>query len=111
MPNCLVPLVSPGYIKAEAAGIDVPVFIALGERDVAPEPHCEPAAYSSSTDVSLFICDRMAHMHNFASTRQKLWDRLACWCAGVSAEKRAGSVVETRIGGRCVAVMAGTIEI
>jgi trans-2,3-dihydro-3-hydroxyanthranilate isomerase len=28
-----------------------------------------------------------------------------------SAEKRAGSVVETRIGGRCVAVMAGTIEI
>jgi trans-2,3-dihydro-3-hydroxyanthranilate isomerase len=28
-----------------------------------------------------------------------------------SAEKRAGSVVETRIGGRCVPVMAGTIEI
>ena len=28
-----------------------------------------------------------------------------------SAEKRDGRVVETRIGGRCVAVMAGTIEI
>jgi trans-2,3-dihydro-3-hydroxyanthranilate isomerase len=28
-----------------------------------------------------------------------------------SAEKRDGKVVETRIGGRCVAVMAGTIEI
>jgi trans-2,3-dihydro-3-hydroxyanthranilate isomerase len=28
-----------------------------------------------------------------------------------SAEKRAGSVVETRIGGRCVPVMAGTIGI
>jgi len=28
-----------------------------------------------------------------------------------SAEKRRGAVVETRIGGRCVAVMAGTIDI
>jgi len=28
-----------------------------------------------------------------------------------SAEKRGGVVVETRIGGRCVPVMAGTIEL
>ncbi|HEX3438869.1 MAG TPA: PhzF family phenazine biosynthesis protein, partial [Pseudolabrys sp.] len=28
-----------------------------------------------------------------------------------SAEKRDGKVVQTRIGGRCVAVMAGKIEI
>jgi trans-2,3-dihydro-3-hydroxyanthranilate isomerase len=28
-----------------------------------------------------------------------------------SAEKRAGRVVETRIGGTCVPVMAGTIEV
>ena len=28
-----------------------------------------------------------------------------------SAEKRGGTVVETRIGGSCIAVMAGTIEV
>jgi trans-2,3-dihydro-3-hydroxyanthranilate isomerase len=28
-----------------------------------------------------------------------------------SAEKHRGSVTETRIGGRCVAVMSGTIDI
>jgi hypothetical protein len=28
-----------------------------------------------------------------------------------SAEKRGGAVIETRIGGRCVPVMNGTIEI
>jgi hypothetical protein len=28
-----------------------------------------------------------------------------------SAEKRDGRVVETRIGGRCVPVMRGTIEV
>lgn len=85
LPNCAVAMLSPGYIKAEAAEVDVPVFIGLGERDVAPEPRREPAGYSRSTDVSLFICDRMAHMHNFASTRQKLWDRVAHWCMAVAA--------------------------
>ena len=28
-----------------------------------------------------------------------------------SAEKRAGVVAETRIGGRCIPVLAGTIEV
>jgi pimeloyl-ACP methyl ester carboxylesterase len=86
LPNCAVAMLSPGYIMDEAAEVDVPVFIGLGERDVAPEPHREPTAYPNSTDVSLFICERMAHMHNFASTRQKLWDRLAYWSAGVDAK-------------------------
>jgi pimeloyl-ACP methyl ester carboxylesterase len=80
VPNCAVAMLSPGYIKDEAATVDVPVFIGLGERDVAPEPRREPTAYSRSTDISLLVCENMAHMHNFASTRQKLWDRLASWC-------------------------------
>jgi pimeloyl-ACP methyl ester carboxylesterase len=84
LPNCAVAMLSPGYIKAEAAEVDVPVFIGLGERDTAQEPHREPAAYSSATDLTVFICDRMAHMHNFASTRHKLWDRLAAWCKTVA---------------------------
>ncbi|MGH3969311.1 MAG: hypothetical protein ACRDTV_14650, partial [Mycobacterium sp.] len=87
IPNCAVAMLSRGYIKAEAAEVDVPVFLGLGERDIAVEPHREPTAYSRSTDVSLFICDRMAHMHNFASTRQKLWDRLAHWCTVVVARR------------------------
>ena len=84
LPTCVVAMLSPGYIKAEAAELQVPVFIGVGERDVVPEPHREPAAYCCSSDVSLFICDRMAHMHNFASTRRKLWDRVAGWCVAVS---------------------------
>lgn len=88
VPNCAVAMLSPGYISAEAAEVDVPVFIGLGERDVAPEPHREPTAYVSSTDVSMFICERMAHMHNFASTRHMLWDRLAHWCTAVAAERQ-----------------------
>jgi pimeloyl-ACP methyl ester carboxylesterase len=83
IPSCVVAMLSPGYISTEAAALSVPVFIGLGERDTAPDPHCEPSAYRASTDVSLFICERMAHMHNFATTRAVLWDRLAHWCASL----------------------------
>jgi pimeloyl-ACP methyl ester carboxylesterase len=89
LPLCVVAMLAPAYIKTEAAQLNIPVFIGLGERDTAPEPHCEPTGYPTSTDVSLFICEHMAHMHNFASTRQKLWDRLAHWCIAVAAERRA----------------------
>jgi pimeloyl-ACP methyl ester carboxylesterase len=90
LPSCAVALLSPGYTKTEAAAVDVPVFIGLGERDTAPDPHREPSAYPRSTDVSLLVCDRMAHMHNFATTRHKLWDRLAHWYTAVGEEHSLG---------------------
>jgi pimeloyl-ACP methyl ester carboxylesterase len=80
LPSCAVAMLSPGYVAAEAAAVNCPVFIGLGERDTAREPHREPSAYERSVDITLFVCDQMAHMHNFASTRVKLWDRLVGWC-------------------------------
>ena len=85
VPPCAVAMLSPGYIKTEAAAVDVPVFIGLGERDTAPDPHGEPSAYPNSTDVTLFVCDRMAHMHTFATTRKKLWNRLVHWYTAVAS--------------------------
>lgn len=83
IPSCVVAMLSPGYISAEAAALTVPVFIGLGERDTAPDPRREPSAYDKSTDITMFICDRMAHMHNFATTRATLWDRIVRWCASL----------------------------
>ncbi|HEX3288999.1 MAG TPA: alpha/beta hydrolase [Mycobacterium sp.] len=91
LPSCAVAMLSPGYVAAEAAAVNCPVFIGLGERDTAPEPHREPSAYERSTDVTLFICNQMAHMHNFASTRRKLWDRLIGWCRGLNESLGAAS--------------------
>jgi pimeloyl-ACP methyl ester carboxylesterase len=85
VPPCAVTLMTPGVIAAEAAAVQVPVLIAVGERDVCPDPHAEPAAYRGSRDVSLFIVPRMAHMHNFASTRALLWSRIASWSRRVAA--------------------------
>lgn len=100
LPLCVVAMLSPGYISAEAAALTIPVFVGLGERDTAPEPHREPAAYGASSDVTLFIVERMAHMHNFASTRKKLWDRLVTWFDAVSGDAVTASSQQAALAGR-----------
>jgi len=89
-PACAVSLLSPGVVAPEAAVIDVPVLVGVGERDVVPDPHEEPRAYPRSSDVTVYVCPRMAHMHNFASTRERFWQRLHFWGSGVAA-LRCGS--------------------
>ncbi|HEV3110155.1 MAG TPA: hypothetical protein VGY99_06650 [Candidatus Binataceae bacterium] len=79
MPACARLMLSPGYVAQEAAAIEVPVLIAAGERDVVPDPRAEPGAFMSSNDVSVYVVPGMAHMHNFATTRKQLWDRIADW--------------------------------
>jgi pimeloyl-ACP methyl ester carboxylesterase len=85
VPEIAVDLLEPGYASADAAAIDVPVFVAAGERDVVPDLHAEPAAYRRARDVTLYRQPRAAHMHNFAGTRALLWDRLAHWYATCAA--------------------------
>jgi alpha-beta hydrolase superfamily lysophospholipase len=79
IPPCAVHFLGPGIIAAEAAAVAVPVLTAMGERDVCPDPHAEPAAFRSSKLVTLAVFPKMAHMHNFASSRAKLWDLMVGW--------------------------------
>lgn len=66
-------------VADDAARIDVPVYICLGERDVSPAPHREPAYYGASQDVTLHILPRSGHCQTFASTRHRMWDRMHSW--------------------------------
>ena len=79
LPNCVIAMMSPGFVAQDVAAIDVPVLLGMGERDVIPTPLAEPTAFRKTMDVSVFIVPRMAHMHNFASTRKMLWERLHDW--------------------------------
>ena len=83
IPPCAVSMLSPGVVAPEAAVLTTPVFVGVGERDVVPDPMSEPKAYRRATDVTVFECPRMAHMHNFASTRTTLWSRLHGWAASI----------------------------
>ncbi len=84
MPPCATLMLNPGCVADEAAAIRVPVFVGVGERDVCPDPRAEPQAYAQSPDITVFVCPRMSHMHNFASTREQFWDRLHTWGEGVA---------------------------
>ena len=79
VPGLVTWVTAPGAIAAEAASIVVPVLAAFGERDVLDDPRMEAKAYRSAVDFCMFICPRMAHMHNFASTREILWSRIDSW--------------------------------
>ncbi|MDT3441903.1 alpha/beta hydrolase [Pseudofrankia sp. BMG5.37] len=87
VPPCAVTMMTEGAVSAEAAAIEVPVLIASGERDVVPYPWAEPSAYRSSSDVSLLVVPRMGHMHNFARTRERLWERIAEFARGIPAAR------------------------
>ncbi|MGK2317974.1 alpha/beta hydrolase [Gordonia rhizosphera] len=78
-PTYAVAMMSPAFLTPDAARIEVPVLVAGGERDVMPDARREPTAFINSSDVSVFIAPRMAHMHNFAPTRRLLWQRVAEW--------------------------------
>jgi pimeloyl-ACP methyl ester carboxylesterase len=79
LPPAAASMLAPGVVAEEAAAVDVPVFIGVGERDVCPDPWAEPASYRSARQVSLCVVPRMAHMHNFASSRRELWAGVHRW--------------------------------
>lgn len=72
-------------VRDEAAQIDVPVYICLGEQDVSPDPHGEPALYPASDDVTLHILPHSAHCQTFAGTRHDMWNRMHYWAQTVAA--------------------------
>lgn len=79
IPPAAASMLAPKVVAAEAATITVPVFLGVGVRDVCPDPWKEAASYRCTNDVTLCVVERMAHMHNFASSRKVLWDRLHRW--------------------------------
>ncbi|MDE2570865.1 MAG: alpha/beta fold hydrolase [Sphingomonadales bacterium] len=71
--------ITEGIVREDAAKIEVPIYINLGERDVSPDPHAEPGFYTASHDITLHILPRSGHCQNFASTRIEMYDRIDRW--------------------------------
>jgi hypothetical protein len=86
IPLCALSMASPGAGAVEAALVEVPIFLGWGERDVCQDPLREAAAFRRASDVTIFVCPRMCHMHNFASTRERFWSRIEAWGSGVASD-------------------------
>jgi pimeloyl-ACP methyl ester carboxylesterase len=68
-----------GSMRAEFEAIDIPVFLGVGEFDIAGPSHRIPADFPSSNDISLFVLPKARHNTNVSPNRKELWDRLLGW--------------------------------
>jgi pimeloyl-ACP methyl ester carboxylesterase len=80
----------PGSVDTEMAAVDVPVFLALGERDIAGDAHGIPACFSGCGDFTLFVLPGTGHNHNVAPDRELLWDRFVVWARSIGSSRGPG---------------------
>jgi pimeloyl-ACP methyl ester carboxylesterase len=75
----------PGSCAAECARIDVPLLLALGDRDIAGAPHAIPASFPGSRDITLWVLAHTGHCHFLFDSRRQLFARAVDWCEDVLA--------------------------
>lgn len=77
-------VMTPGFVQPYAALVDVPVFLGYGGVfDLSPDIFAESHNYPRAPRVELYVLEGSAHAHNFASTRTRLWDKIAGWLDAV----------------------------
>lgn len=87
--DCLLPVPAflsmvPGNVAPEAAQVDVPVLLMLGEHDMAGPPEEASRAFSASPAVRLEVLPGAGHSHFLFASRVELFDRLTHWAESVS---------------------------
>lgn len=73
----------PGNVAPEAARIDVPVLVALGEHDMAGPPLEAPKAFTASPAVTFKLLPGAGHSHFLFGSRVELFDALAHWAGSL----------------------------
>lgn len=71
----------PGNVAPEASRIDVPVFVGLGERDMAGPPLEAPKAFTASPAVTFALLPDAGHSHFLFAARRELFDGLGRWAS------------------------------
>lgn len=74
----------PGNVAPEAAQINVPVFLGIGDRDMVGPPHRVPASFPASRDLSLHVLPETGHSHFLFPARSGLFARLAIWAESIT---------------------------
>lgn len=77
----------PNNVGPEAARITVPLFLGLGERDIAGRPHRVPAAFPACREIVLHINEGAGH-HPFVAARRRIFfDRIGEWMDSLLARR------------------------
>lgn len=76
----------PGSTSDACAQVDVPVFLAVGDRDMTGPAHAIPASFSGSADVTLLVLPETGHTHFIFPSCTQLFRRLADWARSVAGD-------------------------
>lgn len=74
----------PGNVAPEAAAIDVPLFLGIGERDMVGPPEDVAGAFPRAAGVHLQVLPETGHSHFLFASRAQLFDALAQWVRDVT---------------------------
>lgn len=82
--DCLLPVPAfmsllPGNVAPEAAQIEVPVYLGVGEKDMTGSPQDIAPAFPRSPSIHLEVLPDTGHSHFLFATRQQLFDGIANW--------------------------------
>lgn len=77
----------PGNVAPEAAAIDVPVYLALGELDFAGRPDEVPESFTGSPGVTVQTLPETGHSFFLFPSRHGLFDGLADWARTLTANR------------------------
>lgn len=69
----------PGTSDREMAAIDVPVLVAVGERDIVREVERLPQLFAATPELTEFVLPGSGHNHVIATERMLLFDELGRW--------------------------------
>lgn len=75
----------PGSTSDVCAQVDVPVFLAVGDRDMTGPAHALPASFNGSPDVTLLVLPDTGHTHFIFPSCAQLFQRLADWAHSATA--------------------------
>ena len=73
----------PGSTREEAAEVDVPVFLGIGDRDFCGLPQAVPACFPRSADIQLLVLPDTGHTHFVFPTCRALYARIDSWVSTV----------------------------
>jgi len=84
-----IDVMTPGFARPFAEQITCPVLLTFADTDVVSTPRTEARAYPGSRHITTVVIPDMAHVHNFADTRRRLWEQLLVWLDGLDAVRAA----------------------
>jgi hypothetical protein len=77
----------PGSVQPQLDQLRVPIFVGLGEHDLAGKLDVLPAQLPACGDLTLFLLEGAGHNHNVAANRRTLWTRVMRWADSVAPDE------------------------